>query len=98
MSGGPEAEAEAIWRADRDKWRDMYRLMEVALEGIGKALFMDPQGLLEDPSSAANALRNVRLEERQQAADFAEACIANGVTVLSAREVGDAIRNREPKP
>ena len=47
---------------DRDKWRDLYRLVSIALDGIGKALGKDSQGLLEDPSSAALQLEKVRSE------------------------------------
>jgi hypothetical protein len=92
MSLDPERPSEVA------KWRELYQLMATALDGIGRALGMDPQGLLEDPSSAALAIRNARVDERQQAAQFAVDCIANGVVVLSAGEVGAAILNREPTP
>ena len=36
--------------------------------------------------------KEARSEALEQAADHAEACIANGVVVLSAQEVGNAIR------
>lgn len=43
-----------------------------------------------DKDSMTKVIRQKALND---AADMAEACLLNGVTTLSAKEVGDAIRN-----
>jgi hypothetical protein len=47
----------------------------------------------ERKAKVATALRRARAEALREAAQMAEDCIANGVVVLSAGEVADAIRN-----
>lgn len=60
---------------------------------IGECLLCNFSQQLFESLGRNSMTKTIRQKALNDAADMAEACLLNGVTILSAKEIGDAIRN-----